>query len=36
MLFSSVKLAIKHRRAMYEGTEEETVIALVLLSQGRV
>ena len=29
MLFSSAKLAIKHRRAMDEGTEEEAVIALV-------
>lgn len=34
MLFSSVKLAIKHRRTMSEGREEESVIALVLLSWG--
>lgn len=36
MLFSSAKLAIRHRRAVYEGTEEETVIAFVLLSQGGI
>lgn len=36
MLFASAKLAIKHRRAVYEGTEEETVIAFVLLSQGGI
>lgn len=36
MLFSFAKLAVKNRRATYEGTKEETVIALVLLSQGGI